>query len=55
MQPAGEAAWPRSKPGAADDVEADLADPGPGFEQIWQPIWQTACELGVGACRKRRP
>ena len=47
MQSASEAAPGTVEPGAADDLEANSLIP-PGFEGIWQPIWQTACELGVG-------
>jgi hypothetical protein len=47
MQPAGEAAVATGESGTGDDLESISLIP-PGFEQIWQPIWQTACELGVG-------
>ena len=39
------------EPGAEHDTEAISLIP-PGFEEIWQPIWQTARQLGVGRCRE---
>jgi len=39
--------WPRSSRARQTTSRAISLIP-PGFEQIWQPIWQTACELGVG-------